>query len=60
MQDYRECWAGELKLDFFHSNRKARECWGVRPNYTECIDNTETKCVGRPFHNYIYKIIPGI
>ena len=60
VQDFRECWAGELTPKFFVSNPKAGECWGVRPNYEECIDNTKTKCVGRPYYNYIYEIISGI
>ena len=61
VQYFKECWAGELTPEFFETNAKAKEekaCWGVRPNYTECIDHTKTKCVGSADHNYIYEIIP--
>ena len=60
VQDYLQCWAGELTSEFFDSNAKANECWGVRPNYAECNDYAETKCVGFPYYNYIYEIISGI
>ena len=58
--DFRECWAGELTSEYFVSHAKANECWGARPNYKECNDDAETKCVGRPYYNYIYEIISGI
>ena len=60
VQNFKECWAGELTPQFFETNEKAKEredCWGVRPNYTECIDHSKTKCIGSPNHNYIYEII---
>jgi hypothetical protein len=60
VQNYKECWAGELTSQFFVSFRKANKCWGVRPNYRECNDYAETKCVGPPYYNYIYEIISGI
>ena len=62
VQNFKECWAGELKPQFFKTTAKARgkgDCWGVRPNYKECSDHTTTKCVGLQQHNYIYEIIPG-
>ena len=59
LQKYNECWAGELTSDFFDSNTKASTCWGVRPNYEECVDDVETKCVGSPRYNYIYEIVSG-
>ena len=60
VQTFRECWAGELTPEFFETKAKAKgnaDCWGVRPNYKECIDYTKTKCVGSNLHNYIYEII---
>ncbi len=60
VQDFEECWAGELTSEFFENSTKANKCWGVRPNYTECDDNAETKCIGPARYNYIYEIIPGI
>jgi hypothetical protein len=56
---FRDCWAGELSPEFFNNTAKAEGCWGVRPNYTECLDYTDTKCVGTYLHNYIYEIISG-
>ena len=58
--DFKECWAGELTSEFFDSSTKANKCWGVKPNYKECVDNAETKCVGTGHYNYIYEIISGI
>ena len=60
LQEYKVCWAGELTSDFFDSNTKAKKCWGVRPNYTECVDNVETKCVGPGNYNYIYEMTSDI
>lgn len=59
VQNYRECWTGELTSEYFDISEKAKKCWGVRPNYTECNDNAETKCVGPHDYNYIYEIISG-
>ena len=63
VQDLKECWAGQLKPEFFETRKKAKgkgDCWGVRPNYKQCIDHTKTKCIGYKWHNYIYEIISGI
>ena len=59
VQNYRECWTGELTSEYFDISEKAKKCWGVRPNYTECNDNAETKCIGPHDYNYIYEIISG-
>jgi hypothetical protein len=59
VQYFRECWAGELSSEFFNKTAKAEGCWGVRPNFRECLDHTDTKCVGNEYLNYIYEIISG-
>ena len=59
VQYFRECWTGELTSTYFDISEKASTCWGVKPNYKECDDNAETKCVGTAEYNYIYEIISG-
>ncbi|CAB4023768.1 Hypothetical predicted protein, partial [Paramuricea clavata] len=55
--NFAECWAGGLTSEFFDNATKVNKCWGVRPNYRECNDYAETKCVAPPVYNYIYEII---
>jgi hypothetical protein len=59
VQNFRECWAGELKPEFF-KRHSVKGCWGIKPNYDECDDSVETECVGPGYYNYIYEIAPGM
>ena len=60
VQGFKECWGGELRSNFFDISTKANKCWSVRPNYKECVDNAQEKCIGSDHHNYNYEIISGI
>ncbi|XP_028417926.1 neurogenic locus notch homolog protein 1-like [Dendronephthya gigantea] len=59
LQFFGECWSGEHSEEIFET-KKAKSCWGYRPNYTQCVDDSPNECVGKEHHNYIYEVMPEV
>ncbi len=57
LQFYGECWSGVHSSALFNA-RKSEKCWGYRPDYENCVDDSPTECIGQEHHNYIYEVRP--
>ncbi|CAB3996708.1 delta B [Paramuricea clavata] len=57
LQFYGECWSGVHSPTLFNA-RKSDSCWGYRPDYENCDDDSPTECIGQEHHNYIYEVKP--
>ena len=55
LQYYGECWSGIHSSDLFNSST-SNKCWGHRPDYKNCDDNSLTECIGQAHQNYIYEV----
>ena len=58
LQFYGECWSGVHSSALFNSSMSDK-CWGHRPDYKNCDDNSLTECIGQEHYNYIYEVKPG-
>lgn len=57
LQYYGECWSG-LHSTTLLNGGKSNQCWGYRPDFRNCDDNSPTECVGTEHYNYIYEVGP--